>query len=174
MAISIKNHEDRITALENIKDNYIRSHEFDIKNFVGSVYEFNGFFMFELVSDKQVYSGNTKFEVPYPSSLRIPVPQRLTYIPGVLTVNGNGNSNCQNVRIFSDRIVFSTGDIPDAGIWPTIYIQGIVPRLKLYYNFSYNITREFYKVKFNKLRHYLCSHLQNYASNKGGVIQNGY
>ncbi len=174
MAISIKNHEDRITALENVKDNYIRSHEFNIKNFVGSVFEFNSFFMFELTSNKSIDRGELTYEIPYPSSLRIPVPPRLGYISGTLTVNGNGNSNCQNVHIYSDRIVFSTGDMHETGIWATVAIQGIVPRLKLYYNFSYNITREFYKVKFNKLRHYLCSHLQNYASNKGGVIQNGY
>ena len=174
MAISIKNHEDRITALENVKDNYIRLHAFNIKDFTGSVYEFNNFFMFELMSSKAINNNELMYEIPYPSSLRIPVPPQIEYISGAITVTGNGNTNCQNVYIYSDRIILSAGETNGGGIWPTIYIQGIVPRLKLYYNFSYNITREFYKVKFNKLRHYLCSHLQNYASNKGGVIQNGY
>ena len=131
MAISIKNLEDRITALENVKDNYIRSHAFNIKGFTGSVYEFNSFFMFELMSNKKINTGELMYEIPYPSSLRIPVPPKMGYISGAITVTGNGSDNCQNVYIYSDRIILSAGDTNGGGIWPTIYIQGIVPRLKL-------------------------------------------
>ena len=174
MAISIKNHEDRITALENVRynNNLIATHEINSNHFSGSVYEYENIYVFDVSCNINLEGEIVVF---FPDTLRIKLPNGfkvngLPYNVGI--VGSNGNRAMQYVYLFENKIKIFTGypgSLQRAG-----YIRGIVPRLKLYYNFSYNITREFYKVKFNKLRHYLCSHLQNYASNKGGVIQNGY
>ena len=158
MAISIKNHEDRITALEKVSS-----------------------FKIELL-----YSGSGQNS---DTGKTITLSQPYTNFDAIVFQYCDGATAKDDWRqstLFTKYIHDSTGNAQDSvyayNLWfiesqtfqinfrsdkKSILIseakQTVVREvfgLKLYYNFSYNITREFYKVKF-KLKHYLCSHLQN-------------
>ena len=161
MAISIKNHEDRITALENRKGYYSETLLFGGKwNSLGAGNErisltssVRNYDKIRLITTNNDYTMNM---------CDFPVTDYLNR----KSVSVDFDQGSSILSYISDTVAEVSNGTPN-------YLYAVYG-LKLYYNFSYNITREFYKVKFNKLRHYLCSHLQNYASNKGGVIQNGY
>ena len=158
MAISIKNHEDRITALENISHSSVVENIYDKTTVVRTSFTLNkpmtayDILIFNMNVNASYYEGCYVDTVNNIRSLK-----RDIFISGTATGCHLRYLNDTTIQVISNECSGSF----------------MVIGLKLYYNFSYNITREFYKVKF-KLRHYLCSHLQNYASNKGGVIQNGY
>ena len=160
MAISIKNHEDRITALENKAGN--QSEQFFIACCSRSASILSCGILIPSKAHKRLilhtYGESPSYRGKYESTN---MTENVTLSNGECTLN-----------YVSDNGVYKTYSLSVSGDWGNNHLL-IAYWLKLYYNFSYNITREFYKVKF-KLRHYLCSHLQNYASNKGGVIQNGY
>ena len=164
MAISIKNHEDRITALERTnatsKPRLVTIWSGSCGN-GGRMSTTEGMSNFDaVITGTDGFGGVTSAIFPVPM-----LKNKAWYVAND-TPWGNNVQN-SSIQYIDDRTLLHQYKLGGGTIrW--------VIGLKLYYNFSYNITREFYKVKFNKLRHYLCSHLQNYASNKGGVIQNGY
>ena len=163
MAISIKNHEDRITALENKGEEnpssaceIIFNGNSGTANLTKSITDFQ---MLCFVVQTDENRGYVDITVNTSSFINLGWAKICNRAGGGRPANVY---DTQVTRVSNTQLTCNKGMIKVYGI-----------NLKLYYNFSYNITREFYKVKF-KLRHYLCSHLQNYASNKGGVIQNGY
>ena len=164
MAISIKNHEDRITALENkLSSSNVTYEVLNTGGLSGNYLKVTkplnqfDFFMVEFLTGSGVY-----------------YQQQILNGKNPCKTNGEHYVICHNPGSHIDYCTVATWGTTN--MYLPVHEAPIrrIIGLKLYYNFSYNITREFYKVKFNKLRHYLCSHLQNYASNKGGVIQNGY
>ena len=162
MAISIKNHEDRITALEN--------KGYTFKTLYDKNVHVNANQTIQLSSSIQDYDviiveGRHDDDTNYDQLWVVDPYINKEYIHAYYDQNDADMSSLQ-FKFASKTSLYITVSVR----YCIVRIIG----LKLYYNFSYNITREFYVVKFNKLRHYLCSHLRNYASNKGGVIQNGY
>ena len=157
MAISIKNHEDRITALEKKDVN---------RDWV------------KLSSGlKLTTSPQQLFKIPTTHGLAIMwwnytggsvAGNRMCVIP--LGHHYTWEIDCVNTNI--EYIMCNLDNTTEVGyticsVWHVNEASSddnfvnAVWQLKLYYNFSYNITREFYKVKF-KLKHYLCSHLQKF------------
>ena len=143
MAISIKNHEDRITALEKVNVSTLTllwvgdSTNVTIPNFSS----FKAFMIDCITHDSSTYPTASAF-VYIPSNRD---PHRAGYI---------------HSGLIHTKITASGNKVTVSNIAGSAKINSIIG-LKLYYNFSYNITREFYKVKF-KLKHYLCSHLQKF------------
>ena len=142
MAISIKNHEDRITALEK------KSIDLDKRQVVLWSGSDSGVKKFKLSESAD------NFDAIGVTFRR----WRIIFIPKI-----NYDENTEDFMRTTHAIVV---DVKDRYYLNVTYNEVRQPLtrvvgLKLYYNFSYNITREFYKVKF-KLRHYLCSHLQKF------------
>ena len=159
MAISIKNHEDRITALEKKKPTFTYLYQGSKQNNEGvgpiTLKQSWKDFDFLFVCSCQ---GDTKDDWDYrtiPTRSIRPYDYKSYDQPGEVIL-GLITTETQNIQGY-----FHTD-------YKTLYISKSyktvlrdIIGLKLYYNFSYNITREFYKVKF-KLKHYLCSHLQKF------------
>ena len=151
MAISIKNHEDRITALEKVSS---ASQSKVVTLWSGSAG--NGATIttnqpmrnFDaIVTGCDGFGGCTSMLIPYSV-----LTNKAWYVAND-TPWGKYIQN-SSVQYTSDTTLSHSHKYGGGTIrW--------VIGLKLYYNFSYNITREFYKVKF-KLKHYLCSHLQKF------------
>ena len=145
MAISIKNHEDRITALEKKCSNAVIENIYNSTDIVRGSFTLNkSMTLFDLLIFN-MNVGDIYYEGCYVDTVdNIRSLKRQFYVSG--TVSG-----CTMEYLSDTSIKVNSNDCS---------ASFMVIGLKLYYNFSYNITREFYKVKF-KLKHYLCSHLQN-------------
>ena len=148
MAISIKNHEDRITALENksASGNRIKA----VKLWSGSQSS-NTTLTIPGLDDYDVFWIAADFY-----SLNSWVVIR-NQVSGLTDDVGGGSKTYATISITSGNKLQWSVLRDDYSTRSLKAVYG----LKLYYNFSYNITREFYKVKF-KLKHYLCSHLQKF------------
>ena len=177
MAISIKNHEDRITALEKIgkvvkiynegartfPDNAANDafEDFDLSD------SWRNYDMLIIPCTTQHFANSSMWSEP--SHCGVILTSALEMYPdaewGIINSIGQGGRfETLKVKSLTDRkvrVILGTGggNISAGEVVP--FIAGIKFGLKLYYNFSYNITREFYKVKF-KLKHYLCSHLKKF------------
>ena len=142
MAISIKNHEDRITALENKSINLDKR---QVVLWSGSDAGVKKFKLSESADNFDVIGVTFK-------NWRIAVIPKINF--DIITLDFI-RSNLSVLLDIKDRMYLNVSYNETSQ--PLTRVIG----LKLYYNFSYNITREFYKVKF-KLKHYLCSHLQKF------------
>ena len=182
MAISIKNHEDRITALEKIgKDIKVKVLNPIHTNYTPAILctssECDGY---DIILHNCTQSSSQSKDIYTTDYGR--VPDNGPFDPNKIIVYGQSyisvlrhhrnkfvqSHQFTNVNHYYEDdylMMDSAGNIkicseqqnrpaPDNFVFIAIL-------LKLYYNFSYNITREFYKVKF-KLKHYLCSHLQKF------------
>ena len=182
MAISIKNHEDRITALEKIgKDIKVKVLNPIHTNYTPAILctssECDGY---DIILHNCTQSSSQSKDIYTTDYGR--VPDNGPFDPNKIIVYGQSYisvlrhhrnkfvqshqftnvdhyyeddylmmDSAGNIKICSEQ---QNRPAPDNFVFIAIL-------LKLYYNFSYNITREFYKVKF-KLKHYLCSHLQKF------------
>ena len=170
MAISIKNHEDRITALEK-KSNRAMSY---------GVINTDGTCTFYTNQIGVKYMGSSNFDLQTNAFYAITATMITTDDAYGLSIHSDHSKSTDSIiaMIQADsaawQFVTACASISKLAIrntrrsgsniatWydnPHNQIKFII--LKLYYNFSYNITREFYKVKF-KLKHYLCSHLRKF------------
>ena len=166
MAISIKNHEDRITALEKM-NHHISMWSGSITLNDGNwhqVCKYDSYpeiivvkYSFNRGSHDECWLNGFVWNHPYMLGQKEMIVEITRH--GGIDINNDKFENFQIKRGSDDNIYVRSLSSDDQyndsnGI---LDIFG----LKLYYNFSYNITREFYKVKF-KLKHYLCSHLQKF------------
>ena len=161
MAISIKNHEDRITALENPVRIWVK-----LSDVVRIGTSWTEIFRTPIQSGIAIawlthgYSGEST-EERYRHCALIPLGHHFSWLGYEVENTASGELIClqlDNTSIpgYTRLLARTEGNVE---LNDNVVISSWF--LKLYYNFSYNITREFYKVKF-KLKHYLCSHLQKF------------
>lgn len=156
MSISLNNHESRIKALEN-KANNGSVRVTKLASGSGGLSEpITNFDIVQIRTSERAADGwGNSFCCIVVASYSI--GDAINMGNGIV---GEGNSGAQ-IKFTSSTsigVIQSTYGTSINGVWG----------LKLYYNFSYNIIREFYVVKF-KLRQSLCSLLQKLGLNKGGV-----
>ena len=180
MAISIKNHEDRITALEKNVVNFSTLEAIRLKGNIGSnllcgtnpdVLISRGSSTFTSSGGKISLKAGTYFIMSSFYARRYATADGYVYLKLKSTaglVDDYGGFVHNNFGSGGQTLVTITTFTQSDTIWVEYTESGaaffnnqFMAVLKLYYNFSYNITREFYKVKF-KLKHYLCSHLQKF------------